>query len=391
MYQMKTSLKLLILAVIAASATLSAKPSIKLIRSGIVCDSLVDATSPSSMAIAPDGSYLLCFQNRGDCGPGAFTYITRSKDHGKTWSKPETFVTPEDDYCGALGSLMNIPGRTDIMLALKSTIRHETISRNPYEFARKRKNRIDLFTTTDGITLTPLATLKQPKDSLVSPMGSLTQLANGDIILSAYIYRFGHPADPEGTYGCGWYRSTDGGKTWGDFEVVFKDKISNGVGIDYAFTESAFAVHDDGTITGFVRTDRKDPRRQFMVVSKDNGKTWTDPVDAGRLIVYFPLMAKLADKQGFLMVGGWRQAYRNCVSMLYSKDGYDFELIGQAAYQPDNKPIPMNSATGGVQAMVPGPKKHQYYVVFYTHDPKLPGHDKLRIEGNMFEFVPDKK
>jgi hypothetical protein len=172
--------------------------------------------------------------------------------------------------------------------------------------------------------------------------------------------------------------------------LVFKDEKIDGR-FKEAYNESAFAVRDDGIITGFARTDRNEPRRQFMVLSNDNGKTWSRPIPSGRLSVYIPLIVKLADHEGHLMVGGWREAYNNCVSMLHSTDGIAWDLIGQAFYQPDNSHKPMNKATGGVQAMVPGPKKHQYYVVFYTHDPKLPGHDKLRLEGNMFEFVPDKK
>ena len=103
-----------------------------------------------------------------------------------------------------------------------------------------------------------------------------------------------------------------------------------------------------------------------------------------------PIIEKLADGKGFLMLAGNCGVWSRTVTFYYSADGKDFYPIGEAFYQPDNRNVPMNSATGGGQAIVPGPGKHQYYIVFYAHDPKLPGRHKTRIEGNMIQLVfPD--
>ena len=385
---MKNTLKAALVILASAALTLSAKPEIKLIHSGIVCDTVVDALSPNGMAVNDRGEYLLTFQDQGDNSPSAHSYLTISKDFGRTWSKPEIFLTPDHGKQGKAGTICNIPGSTR-MLMIVSKIDYDSDSLDPYAW-KSRLGTTELYTTTTGKDLTYLTTLKQPKNAMVATMGYLTRLANGDLVLPAYIYSYGFPEEENAVYGSGWYRSTDNGKTWGDFELVFKDEKIDGR-FKEAYNESAFAVRDDGIITGFARTDRNEPRRQFMVLSNDNGKTWSRPIPSGRLSVYIPLIVKLADHEGHLMVGGWREAYNNCVSMLHSTDGIAWELIGQAFYQPDNSHKPMNKATGGVQAMVPGPEKHQYYVVFYTHDPKLPGRHKTRLEGNMFEFVPDKQ
>ena len=385
---MKRAIKFSCLILAAAALTLSAKPEIKLVHSEIVCDTVVDALSPAGLAIDANGDYLLTFQDQGDNSPTARSYLVRSKDHGRTWSKPETFLAPDHNKQGKMGMICNIPGSCD-MLMIVTKVDYDSDSLDPYAW-KQRIGTTELYTTTNGKDLKYLTTLKQPDQAMASPMGSLTRLANGDLVLPAYVYNYGTPKVEGAVYGSGWYRSTDNGKTWGDFELVFKDEWVKGAWKE-AYNESAFAVRDDGLIAGFARTDRNQPRRQFMVISNDHGKTWSRPIPSGRLTVAFPLIVKLADQQGFLMVGGWREAYRKCVSMLYSEDAIAWELIGQAFYQPDNGHKPMNSATGGVQAMVPGPEKNQFYLVFYAHDPKLPGRHKTRLEGNMFEFVPEKK
>ena len=76
---MKNTLKAALVILASAALTLSAKPEIKLIHSGIVCDTVVDALSPNGMAVNDRGEYLLTFQDQGDNSPSAHSYLTISK------------------------------------------------------------------------------------------------------------------------------------------------------------------------------------------------------------------------------------------------------------------------------------------------------------------------
>ena len=373
------------LAVWAVSAGL---PEVKLIHSGVICDTVEDALSPGGMAIAPNGDYLLTFQNKGDNGPGAFSYIVRSSDNGRTWSKPEVFAKPAHSKQGISAMICNIPGSRELMVIVTRTD-YDSESPNPFDW-NSRVGHVELYTTdADAKKFKLVAKLKSAPKSLPAAMGYLTRLANGDLVLPAYTYFYGMDKIEGETYGSGWWRSTDNGKTWGDFELVFKDR-PDGFYWKEMFNESAFAVRDDGIVVGYCRTDKVAPGHQFMTLSSDHGKTWSRPIRSGRQSMDIPLMVKLDDHKGFLMIGGWREQPLNVVSILYSPDGIAWDLIGKAFYQPDNGHNPMNSATGGCQSLVKGPGKHQYFIAFYAHDPKLPGLHKTRIEGNMIELVFDK-
>ena len=381
---------LLIVAVLSGCAVLNAAPlpQVKLIHSGVICDTIVDALAPGSMVIDANGDYLLTFQDQGDNSPSAKTYLVRSKDHGKTWSKPEVIMIPEHGKQGASAGICNIPGSTDLMLIV-CKIDYDSDTLNQFAW-KTRIGKLELYRTTDGKDRELVATLRQPKDAMASPMGCLTRLANGDLVLPAYIYNYGTNRVPGEIYGSGWYRSTDNGKTWGDFELVFKDQPPAGER-PYLFTESAFVSRPDGLIVGVARHDTRKPKMQYRVFSSDFGKTWTLPEKTDHPCVDIPLITKLEDDKGYLMVGGNCGIYLRTVTFFWSKDGISWQKISEAFYQPDNRHTPMNSATGGCQSLVKGPGKHQYFVAFYAHDPKLPGRHKTRIEGNMVELVfPEK-
>lgn len=104
-------------------------------------------------------------------------------------------------------------------------------------------------------------------------MGKVVKLPNGDLIYP--VYRSGQVKKlPGELYGSGFYRSTDGGKTWGDFELAFRDNPPAGEK-PYSFNESAFLVRDDGMIVGFARLDSRPDHGMFRIISTDNGKTWS--------------------------------------------------------------------------------------------------------------------
>ena len=374
-------------AAICCMGAWAAAPQVKLLYSTIINDSKVDALSPGSMVITPEGDYLVTFVNQGDAGPGAVTFISRSKDCGRTWSEPEQEIKPEHDRMGMAISLCNAPDGS--IYKIENKIEYQYANLVPGKWGW-RKSLINLYRSDDGgKTFNFVETLNSPNKTLAATMEKIYLLPNGDWMIPAYCYNGGCSPLKTG-FGSGWFRSTDGGKTWGEFEVVFKDVPPAGEK-PYNFNESAFSIRPDGLITGFARNDTRRPKMQFRTMSSDNGKTWTLPEQTKLPNVDIPLITTLEDGKGYLMVGGNCGIYLRTVTFYWSGDGINWQKIGEAFYQPDNRHKPMNSATGGSQSMVKGPGKHQYFVAFYAHDPKLPGRHKTRIEGNMIQLVfPEK-
>ena len=371
----------------APAAPVAGAPEVKLLYSTIINDTKVDALSPSSLTLTPEGHYLVTFVNQGDAGPGSVTFISRSKDYGRTWSQPEQEFKPAHDRQGTCISLCNAPDGS--IFKIENLLEYQYANLVPGKWGW-RKSLIKLYRSTDGgKTFEFVEQLKSPQGSLAADMAKIYQLNNGDWVIPAYCYNGGCSPLKTG-FGSGWFRSTDGGKTWGEFEVIFKDVPPEGEK-PYGFNESAFVIRPDGLTVGFVRNDTRKPKTQFRALSSDNGHTWTLPEDTRFPNVDIPLITTLEDGKGYLMVGGNCGIYLRTVTFYWSKDGISWQKIGEAFYQPDNRHRPMNSATGGCQSIIKGPGKHQYFVAFYAHDPKLPGRHKTRVEGNMVELVfPEK-
>ncbi|NMA43603.1 MAG: exo-alpha-sialidase [Oligosphaeraceae bacterium] len=376
------------LALLFSSSLIFAAPSIKLVYSTVVNDTIPDAHGCAGLAIAPNGDYLAAFNDRCDAGPGSSLYLVRSADQGRTWGTPEICIKPDSKTEGVAGGVFNYPDGTLGMA--KTRIFYDCEDQNKAIYHGNRDSAVELYVSHDnGKTFQFLDALKKPSGALLATMGGVTTaLANGDWVINAFIYPYAN-REPDYPYGSGLYRSTDKGKTWGSFERIFREPDPKK---PFNFNESACAVGNDGTIVVFARIDSRPMKEcsHFRVISRDHGKTWTMPEDTGRICGDYPRIIKLDDNQGFLMVCGYRAALPvlGTVTFFHSPDGMEFTEIGRAFYQPDNRHVPANSATGGVQSIMHGPEKNQFYVIFYAHDPKLPGKHRLRIEGNMIEFIP---
>ena len=362
----------------------AAEPQVKLIKSTIINDKVVDALSPGSMAVTSTGDILVTFVNQGDAGPGAVTYVVRSKDQGRTWSAPEQEFHPEHNRQGKAVSLTNLPDGS--ILRITNNIEYEKPVLTPGKWGWRKSKVLLERSTDDAKTFEPVQELEAVEGALTASMERVYVLSNGDLILPAYCYNGGRAAASTG-FGSGFFRSTDGGKTWGKFEVAFKDEPTEDG--PFAFNESAFAVGENGVVYGFARTDRRPKEKKvYRIMSTDNGKTWTKPEKLDLPKVDYPMIVKLSDGKGFLMIGGNNAVTRRTVTFYYSADGKDFKPIGEAFYQPDDRHMPMNSATGGSQNLIKIPgQKDRFFVAFYAHDPQLPGRHKTRIEGNLIELV----
>jgi len=121
-----------------------------------------------------------------------------------------------------------------------------------------------------------------------------------------------------------------------------------------------------------------------MCQSKDQGLTWTKPVET-KITGIYPSITKLASGQ-FVMLCGLRDSKvrRRTTSLFTSKDGINWNYRGHPYYSR-TKGIPYNSATGGGQAMI-SMGDDTIYVVFYAGDPILPGYHKTYVDGGLLKL-----
>lgn len=208
-------------------------------------------------------------------------------------------------------------------------------------------------------------------------------MPNGDWVLPGYGSAKGKIVPGE-VYGSGFFRSTDKGKTWGKFERAFIDDPAPGEK-PYRFNEIDMLVKEDGTVVAFARIDSRPRCHLWKTESKDNGKTWSKPVET-KVPGLYPAIIKL-DNGGYFMVAGNRytRPIIRTVNFFYSPDGDEFTYVGMPYYtRTGGKPY--NSATGGMQAVIKDPASGRYIVTFYSFDPTLHGTGKCYVDSNILEI-----
>ena len=307
-------------------------------RSRIVTDTVPGAVSAGGIVINQKGEWLTTFGDRGDVGPGCTVHFIKSTDQGETWSTP---YLPD-------GSILGI-----------KTVFEYFDNRQISAVQCRVNSYAEVMISKDGgETFTMIQRLKSPAQSMVSLMNSLTVLKNGDLLLPCYILPIDviHPGE---VYGSGFYRSKDGGKTWGGFELAFKEQHGQK---RIGYNESAFVQKADGTIVGFARVDTTITNNMWKVVSKDDGKTWSMPVEIP-IPGHWPEITQL--KNGvYLMVCGYfiRGEKRKTVFYL-SSDGENFTKVGTFKY---NRPIdsPQNGFGGGTHSLIPVGDNSAYILTF---------------------------
>ena len=354
------------------------KVTVRVVSNQVVNDTITDAMSPTGLAVAPNGDILAAFHDRGDIGPLCKAYIVRSTDGGKTWGAPEKVFAGKNDREGISLTLHNAPDNS-IYLTVTTMLHASSDRKAVYGW---RSSSIEIFRSVDGKEYVPVQKLTTPSGAIFSLTGKIIELPNGDWVIPGYGYpkRASRPGE---VYGAGIFRSTDKGKTWGSFERIFKDDPAPGER-PYSFNETDLLLKADGTLVAFARIDSRPRCHLWKVVSADCGKTWSDPVETDIPGLY-PAIIRL-DNGGFLMVAGNRYAKPviRTVNFFYSADGENFTFAGMPYYTRTDG-TPANSATGGLQAIVKDPASGNYIVIFYAHDPELPGHHQCYVDSNIVE------
>jgi Neuraminidase (sialidase) len=191
--------------------------------------------------------------------------VITSTDDGKTWSAPRTAIDgPEDDRNPAFGQLSNgdlllgyavIHGYDDTGLKLLANSRNE-----------RKVDGVYLMRSSDGgktwskPQIIEATHALQKSGATISPFGKIVQLSDGTILMSVYYEFFDDRGNQDFVF-----RSHDGGRSWGEPVLVGQH-----------VNETALLVLPDGRILAAMRSEKG--AHLSVASSKDQGRTWTAPV-----------------------------------------------------------------------------------------------------------------
>jgi sialidase-1 len=226
---------------------------------------------------------------------GGRAMVTRSRDEGKTWSKPETLIdTPADDRHPAFLEL-----RDGTVLCCFFTYAGEPENG---DFARdpERATRVNLIRSFDGGR-----TWEKKPRVLKTPFvsdetdGPMVRLRDGSALLAIDGRPASGPPDQAGIF-----RSTDRGRRW---------KLLSTFGTDHDLSELNVAELPGGRLVMLARAEGD------IAWSDDHGHTWTPPVTFG-MRMYAPSLYVLRDGTLVCLHGSYAPGHGG-LRVIFSTDG----------------------------------------------------------------------
>lgn len=210
---------------------------------------------------------LLCvfYCGTGHVSPDGKVVMVRSGDEGKTWSKPEVVIdTPMDDRDPSI--MQTKSGRILVNFFVLDGANWKNVQNRD----TRESPRVHVAWSDDGGK-----TFCKPKPIDVEWQWNATsdeviQLPDGTLMMGIYGHLPGDKLDRAAAA-----VSKDDGETWNDVEPATIAHDTNG-GI--AFQEPALVRLPDGTIICSLRTTNAG-FHLYESRSKDNGKTWSKPID----------------------------------------------------------------------------------------------------------------
>jgi hypothetical protein len=238
---------------------------------------LENAGGMPALCRAGNGDLLFAWATHWEPVPaGGMIQLTRSADDGKTWSEPETLVSPQTpDWSTQLWSGLHLLPDGDLIL---SYTQHyfprkpdaPDTEENPaalYDFGspERRSEGYVIRSTDHGRTWEPPMRLA-PSLKWCTAMGRPVTAQDGSVLLPLIGPEPGGQANSASLF----IRSRDNGKTWGEPELL--------AGGPLGFSEVTLGVAHNGDIVAMLRDADAGPRRLFrQTVSHDHGQTWEKP------------------------------------------------------------------------------------------------------------------
>jgi len=234
------------------------------------------------LAKLPSGDLLatLMIAEAFEAADGA-THLARSKDNGRTW-------TLEGKLCDRQEAE---PPTSDCM---KPTVLADgSLIAMGYRFERKDPEQsisipdtggilpgddIVAFSANEGRTWSIPVTITRSRPELYELSGPAVALRSGDIVAVGALYRMPDGSNPSGQIGV-MLRSRDNGQTWDDSTVFFQSASGS-----LSPFEPRLCEMQDGRLVALVWAyDQAADQHHanHVVVSHDNGATWSAPANTG--------------------------------------------------------------------------------------------------------------
>ena len=251
----------------------------RIVRVEVVLD---DPGGNPALCRAANGDLLIAHSTVWETVPtGGRVEMIRSLDDGHTWSKPTVIARPRCDAWNIqMWSGLHVMGDGSLIMSYSHLRTPKRDGAGPEETnpgkiwhigsARSLFEGFIVRSTDHGQKWSdPIPVLPPGGDLWVG--GRPVTVPDGSVLVPLYFgcKTFLNTREANRLV-CGFVRSTDHGRTWGDLEPIATGPVG--------YNEVTMTVAADGDIVAILRDGEAGPRRQFrQTLSRDSGRTWETP------------------------------------------------------------------------------------------------------------------
>lgn len=227
-------------------------------RTDLITGSVTPTLQPD-VVLAANGDLIASGEMKGDVLPGDKVTFVRSSDGGRTWSEPYLVMEAPDPATQGV-SITGMYRRDDGVILLCRLIAEMHGGLETREVVA-----LEVMASEDhGRTFEHLADVPIHPAGLNAPYLQLVAFPDGSLIMPGFVEKLGN----------GYWRSTDGGRSWSPFQVIWQDP-PEGAKQRLNFNETAYVVLDEQRILAVARNDVD--KVFYTIRSDDQGQTWSKP------------------------------------------------------------------------------------------------------------------